>query len=131
VGDALFGEQAYAATLHARAAQPDLAGRVHFLGFRSDIPALMCSMDIIAHTSTAPEPFGLVIVEAMLARRPVIATAAGGALEIVLRQQTGLLVAPGSIAELHDALSYILANPVEATRGPRFHRIHATLNPSF
>jgi glycosyltransferase involved in cell wall biosynthesis len=116
VGDALFGEQTYAATLHARAAQPDLAGRVHFLGFRSDIPALMRAMDILAHTSTAPEPFGLVIVEGMLARRPVIATAAGGALEIVLPQQTGLLVAPGSVEELHDALQHLLANPVEATR---------------
>jgi glycosyltransferase involved in cell wall biosynthesis len=116
VGDALFGEQAYAATLYERAAQPDLGGRVHFLGFRSDVPALMRAMDILAHTSTASEPFGLVIVEGMLARRPVIATAAGGALEIVLPQQTGLLVAPGSVAELHDALHRLLANPVEAAR---------------
>jgi glycosyltransferase involved in cell wall biosynthesis len=116
VGDALFGEQAYAATLYERAAQPDLGGRVHFLGFRSDVPALMRAMDILAHTSTASEPFGLVIVEGMLARRPVIATAAGGALEIVLPQQTGLLVAPGSVAELHDALQRLLANPAEAAR---------------
>jgi glycosyltransferase involved in cell wall biosynthesis len=116
VGDALFGEQVYVATLQARAAQPDLAGRVHFLGFRSDVPALMCAMDILAHTSTAAEPFGLVIVEAMLARRPVIATAAGGALEIVLPNQTGILVAPGSIHDLHSALQHLLANPAEAGR---------------
>jgi glycosyltransferase involved in cell wall biosynthesis len=116
VGDALFGETAYAETLRARAHQPDIAGRVHFLGFRRDIPGLMKSMDIIVHTSTSPEPFGLVIVEAMLARKPVIATRAGGALEIVQDGTNGLLVSPGSVPELRAAIQRLLMDPVLANR---------------
>ena len=83
VGDALFGEVAYLERLKERANQPDIAGRVHFLGFRRNIPELMKSMDIVVHSSTSAEPFGLVIVEGMLARKPVIATRAGGVLEII------------------------------------------------
>ena len=116
VGDALFGETAYAEALRARAGQPDIAGRVHFLGFRRDIPELMKSMDIIVHTSTSPEPFGLVIVEAMLARKPVIATRAGGALEIIRDGASGLLVAPGSVSELRTAIQQLLADPAMANQ---------------
>jgi glycosyltransferase involved in cell wall biosynthesis len=116
VGDALFGETEYAETLRARASQPDIAGRVHFLGFRRDIPGLMKSMDLIVHTSTAPEPFGLVIVEAMLARKPVIATRGGGPAEIIMDGTNGLLVSPGSVLELRVAIQRLLADSVLANR---------------
>jgi glycosyltransferase involved in cell wall biosynthesis len=49
----------------------------------------MKAVDIVVHTSIAPEPFGRVIVEGMLARKPVIATRAGGALEIIDEGVTG------------------------------------------
>ena len=111
VGDALFGEVQVAEDLRRRAAQHDLAHRVHFLGFRSDIPALMKSMDIVVHTSTSAEPFGLVLVEGMLAGKPVIATRAGGALEIIEDGKSGLLTSPGSVDELRQAIEFLLANP--------------------
>jgi glycosyltransferase involved in cell wall biosynthesis len=111
VGDALFGESEVAEALKLRAAQPDLAGRVHFLGFRRDIPTLMKAMDIVAHTSTSAEPFGLVIVEGMLAGKPVIATRAGGAMEIIEDGGSGLLVTPGSVEELRLAIEWLLAYP--------------------
>jgi len=104
VGEALFGEQAYADELRNQARSSGVEDRVHFLGFRSDIPALMKTADVVIHSSTAPEPFGRVIVEAMLAGRPVIATRAGGVVEIVEDDKTGLLVSPGSSQELSDAL---------------------------
>lgn len=110
VGAPLFGEQAYADALSRRAELPDLAGRVHFLGFRKDIPALMRSMDLVVHASTAAEPLGRVIIEAMLARRPVIATRAGGAAEIVEDGLSGLLVAPGSVSELKDAIQLVFGS---------------------
>jgi glycosyltransferase involved in cell wall biosynthesis len=116
VGDALFGESAYVETLKARAAQPDIAGRVHFLGFRRDIPALMKAMDIVVHSSTSAEPFGLVIVEGMLAGKPVIATRAGGAMEIIQDGESGVLVTPGSMPELRAAIERLLADP-EMARG--------------
>lgn len=91
VGDALFGEQEYVSYLKTLANEPELRERVHWLGFRDDIPTLMKACDIIAHTSTEPEPFGRVIVEGQLARKPVIASAAGGALELIEDGKNGLL----------------------------------------
>ena len=108
VGDCLFGEDEYADTLRVRAGKQDLNGRIHFLGFRQDIPALMCAMDLVVHTSVSAEPFGLVIVEGMLAKRPVIATRAGGAMEIIEEGESGLLVSPGSATELRDCCRLLL-----------------------
>ncbi len=91
VGDALFGEEEYVGELKTLAAIPELKGRIHWLGFRNDVPALMKACDIIAHTSTEPEPFGRVIVEGQLAQKPTIASAAGGALELIDDGVTGCL----------------------------------------
>ena len=104
IGDALFGEKDYVESLHALVKKNELSDRVQFLGFRRDIPRLMRSVDIIAHTATAPEPFGRVIVEGMLASRPVIATRAGGAMEILRDGETGILVTPGNAEELQKAI---------------------------
>jgi glycosyltransferase involved in cell wall biosynthesis len=112
VGDALFGESAYAEEIKERASEPDLAGRVHFLGFRRDIPELMTAMDLVVHTSVSAEPLGRVIVEGMLARKPVIATRAGGAAEIVEDEVSGLLVSPGSVEELQAAIDRLRSDPV-------------------
>ena len=115
VGTALFEEEAYAATLRRLAETADLADRVHFLGFREDIPALLHLVDIVVHTSTAPEPFGRVVVEGMLAGRPVVAVRAGGVLEIIEDGATGLLVEPGEAPALAQALDHLLSDP-EAAR---------------
>ncbi|WP_433975776.1 glycosyltransferase family 4 protein [Tunturiibacter lichenicola] len=116
VGDALFGEDSYVESLRQRAQAPDLEGRVHFLGFRKDVSLLMKCMNIIAHTSTSPEPFGRVIVEAMLAGRPTIASRAGGVLEIVRGNETGLLVLPGCPLDLSAAIQKYHAHPGLARR---------------
>ena len=104
IGDALFGENEYVESLHTLVQKHALSDRVQFLGFRRDIPRLMRSIDIIAHTATAPEPFGRVLVEGMLASRPVIATRAGGAMEILRDGETGILVTPGNAEELQKAI---------------------------
>jgi glycosyltransferase involved in cell wall biosynthesis len=100
VGDALFGETDYAIQLHRQVVELNLQDRVQFLGFRSDIPALMTACDLIAHTSIAPEPFGRVIVEAMLCNRPVVAAKAGGAIELITHGETGWLTCPGDVLQL-------------------------------
>jgi glycosyltransferase involved in cell wall biosynthesis len=114
-GEALFGEDAYAKALRERAEVLGVAGRVHFLGFRKDIPRLMQVSDVVAHTSVAPEPFGRVIVEGMLARRPVVATRAGGALEIIEDGVNGILVPPGKAKALAGALDSLLADPARGS----------------
>ncbi|MBM3889663.1 MAG: glycosyltransferase family 4 protein, partial [Verrucomicrobia bacterium] len=114
VGEALFGEQDYANTLRELAVKLGIADRVHFLGFRQDIPQLMSLVDVVAHTSVTPEPFGRVLVEGMLARRPVVAARAGGVLEIVEDGVTGLLVAPGDARGLASVLRDLFADPNKA-----------------
>ena len=113
-GEALFGETEYTAQLKALAEAPELAGRIHWLGFRSDVPALMAACNIVVHTSTEPEPFGRVIVEGQLAQRPVVATAAGGAVELIQDGVTGRLVPPSDVQALARTIRELLANPLAA-----------------
>jgi glycosyltransferase involved in cell wall biosynthesis len=116
VGDALFGEDAYRSQLRDRAQAADLTGRVHFLGFQKNIPLLMKCMNVVAHTSVSPEPFGRVIVEGMLAGRPVIASRGGGVVEIVTDEHTALVVAPGSTGELSAAIERLRTDTPLAAR---------------
>jgi glycosyltransferase involved in cell wall biosynthesis len=125
VGEALFNEDAYAESLRTLAAELGVADRCHFTGFRSDIAALMNACDIIAHTSTSPEPFGRVIVEGMLAGRPVIATDAGGAAEIIDASVDGLLVPPGNPDRLAAAIQRLLGDPAAAQAMARAGRLTA------
>jgi glycosyltransferase involved in cell wall biosynthesis len=124
-GEALFGEEEYRESLRTLAEALGLADRAHFLGFRADVPRLMRAVDIIVHPSTAPEPFGRTIVEAMLAGRPVVATKSGGPLEIVRDAETGILVAPGSAEEIAAAIASLLGEPEKATALGRAGRARA------
>jgi glycosyltransferase involved in cell wall biosynthesis len=116
VGGALFGQEAYEARIREQASRLGLDDRVRFLGFRSDVPELMASMDVVAHTSIVAEPFGRVVVEAMMCGRPVVATRGGGVTEIIRDGETGLLVPPGDASALAAALGTILSDPALAQR---------------
>jgi glycosyltransferase involved in cell wall biosynthesis len=107
VGAPLFGEDEYEAELHAFVATHDIGERVHFLGFQHDIAACMCAVDVVAHTSITPEPFGRVIVEGMLAQRPVVAARAGGVIEIIEDGVDGLLCEPGDAFALAHTLTLL------------------------
>lgn len=96
--------------LRARVESGPLKGHVVFAGFRSDIPSVLCAADALAHTSMEPEPFGRVIVEAMAAGLPIVATAAGAVPEILDDGRTGLLVAPGDAEGLAQALRRLVAD---------------------
>lgn len=132
VGDALFGEQDYVEQLHAKVKVLGLEERVRFLGFRSNISQLMAVCDLVAHTSTAPEPFGRVIVEAMLCKRPVVAAQAGGAVELVETGVNGFLVPPEEPQQLAKVITTCHNQPeVTATITQRAHdtasqRFHLT-----
>ncbi|MBC7327226.1 glycosyltransferase [bacterium] len=70
-----------------------LEGKVSFLGWRSDIPKLLADCDIFVLSSDW-EGFGIVLIEAMSAGKPVIATRVGGVPEVVDEGETGILVPP-------------------------------------
>ena len=115
VGGALFsGEAAYEEELRAAAGGPLLQGRVHVLGARDDIPRLLAACDVVAHTSIWPEPFGRVLVEALLARRPLVASDAGGVREVVEDGVTGMLVPPADASRLASAIQALRNDPVRA-----------------
>jgi glycosyltransferase involved in cell wall biosynthesis len=117
VGEALFTneDRRYSQKLRDLAMELGIADRIHFTGFRPEIHSLLLSVDIVVHCSISPEPFGRVIVEAMLAGRPVIASRAGGAMEIVTDNQTGLLIEPGNPHALAAAIQRLLDNRELAT----------------
>ena len=73
-----------------------LKGRVGFTGFIGNPDAAIRSLDVVVHASTQPEPFGLVIVEAMACGKPVIVSNCGGASELV--EDPGLRVRLGEAA---------------------------------
>lgn len=77
--------------------------RVHWAGFRTDVPAVMRALDILAFPSTM-EGFGLAAVEAMAAGVPVVAARAAALPEVVGHESEGLLVPPGDAGALAAAL---------------------------
>ena len=94
-------------------AQADVLGvghRIRFLGFRDDVDHVMHSLDVLLLPSDN-EPFGRVIIEAMRAGRPVVATNAGGVPEIVVDGETGYLVPVGGVDAMVEALRRLAAQP--------------------
>lgn len=67
--------------------------------------------DIVVHTAVKPEPFGRVVVEAMAARRLVVASAAGGPLETIDPANDGYLVPPGNAGSLASLLGELAVDP--------------------
>ncbi len=118
VGDALFdGDDAYATKVKKRVCELEIEDRVSFLGFRDDVPEVMAACDAIVHASTDPEPFGRVIVEAMLSKRPVIATRGGGATELVgQNNERGILVESGNVSQLHIAMKAVTDGSEDRSR---------------
>jgi glycosyltransferase involved in cell wall biosynthesis len=103
------GQDIEAARLMARAGIA--ADRIHFLGVRTDVRRLLGLVDIYIHTSRE-EGFGLAVVEAMLASRPVVAAqSSGGVVELIEPGRTGLLVERGSATAMTDAVMALAGDP--------------------
>lgn len=84
-----------------------------FLGYRRDIAAVTAALDVVVLTS-CQEGLGLVLLEAMAAGKPVVATAVGGITEVVQPEQTGLLVSVGNPPAVADAVLRLLDNRKQA-----------------
>lgn len=97
-------------SLRRRVEAQRLGARVIWAGFREDIPVVMHALDIFVLNSIS-EGFGLVLLEAMLAGRPVIASNICAIPEIVIDGVTGILVPPQSPMALADALCWLAAHP--------------------
>jgi starch synthase (maltosyl-transferring) len=96
--------------LAAIAANPELSGRARWLGRRADVPNLLATADFLVLPSRW-EGMPNIVLEAMAARRAVIATAVEGSEDLVVAGQTGWLVAPGDAPALALALHEAATNP--------------------
>ena len=85
-------------------------GRINFLGWRSDIDTIMPLLDILVLPSLN-EGMGRVLVEAMAAGKPIVASNVGGIPDLVQHNHNGLLVPPGDSDALAGMISTALANP--------------------
>ncbi|MGC0142913.1 glycosyltransferase family 4 protein [Pseudactinotalea sp. Z1732] len=116
VGAPMFGAQHYAEQVRRHA--EDLGDRIAWLDFTDDVGPQLDALDAFVHASPVPEPFGQVVVEAMIRGVPVVATRAGGVPEILRDdgQTLGVLVEPGDVADLARGISEVLADPDAAAR---------------
>ena len=125
VGDASDLGKNYESRLRAWVTDNGLADAVVFTGYISDVRPLYAICDIVVHASIEPEPFGLVIVEAMSAGAAVIASSLGAAPEIVTHDVTGLIVDPRSPDALAQALATLLGDPELRKRLAAAGKLHA------
>lgn len=102
------GSQLSEASLRADAIALGIADRVAFTGPVADPASAMRALDIVVHASTEPEPFGMVIAEAMACGRAVVISAAGGAAELVADGTDGLTHVPGDDAGLAACLERLI-----------------------
>lgn len=114
VGDVYRGETEHRRALEEQVDRLGLHHVVRFEGERRDAHALIGTSDLLVLPSKRAEPFGMVLIEAMLLGRPVIATRAGGPTEIIDHGIDGLLVEPGDAAQLASAIAELVGDPPRA-----------------
>ena len=101
VGEALFGQdEDYPRQLQKQASLLGVDDKVTFAGNRTDMPAVYSASDMVVHCSVHPEPFGVVIIEAMAAGCPVLVSRDGGAAELFDEGLNGMGYALGDANEL-------------------------------
>ncbi|MFC3416613.1 glycosyltransferase family 4 protein [Algoriphagus hitonicola] len=97
VGDPYPGYESILEKIRKEIRNNKLEARISYLGFRRDIPEVMASLDIFVLPSILPDSFPTVILEAMAAGKPIVATQSGGASEMVISGETGFLIPIGDV----------------------------------
>ena len=110
IGSAMFGEDDYEAGLRDQINRLSLEETVELRGFRADVWAELAELDLAVHCSTLPEPFGQVVLEAMAAGVPIIASDEGGPAEIIRHGIDGWLVPPRDPVALAEAMQRLVGD---------------------
>lgn len=110
---AIAGRGAEEASLAALARARGIADRLHFLGLRDDVGALLRAADLFVHPSLS-EGLPLAVLEAMLAERPIVATAVGEVPVVLAEGAAGTLVPPADPVALAEAIDQLLGDPQAA-----------------
>jgi glycosyltransferase involved in cell wall biosynthesis len=107
---AIAGDGPTRTEIQRRAGELSLDGRVHFLGHRDDVDAIIRSLDVAALSSDF-EGSPLFVLECMANGTPIVATAVGGIPQMVLDGETGVLVPPRDPEALASAIEHLLVDP--------------------
>lgn len=110
VGSTVSGLEFFQHQLEELVLKYKLKDKVNFIPFSQDIKPLYEAMDIVVVPSTEPEPFGMVTIEAMNNKRPVIASGHGGSLDIIDNGIDGLLFEPNNPIDLENQLVKLIEN---------------------
>ena len=110
VGDPFPGYENLAVELVLDIKRRQLNDRVFYIGYRADISTVLKSIDLLVLPSTSPDPLPTVVLEAMASSKPVLATAQGGALEMVVENSTGRFIPINDAKKSATILSEMLSN---------------------
>jgi glycosyltransferase involved in cell wall biosynthesis len=118
VGDtaSTVDDKRYAVELSSFIQASNLTDSVVIAGYHRDVANYMNAVDLVVHASVLAEPFGRVLLEAMALKKPLVASRAGGVLEIVVDGVSGLLFEPGNAEDLARALRSALSDTASAER---------------
>ena len=108
----LIGDGGLREGLQAQARELGLLDNIHFLGNRHDVPELLASSDLFVLPSLW-EGLPMALIEAMAASKAVVATAVSGTIQVVVPNETGLLVPPGDARPLAQAIEQLLTDPMQ------------------
>lgn len=111
VGSPVENQEYYLEEIEEIILDNKLSNRVKIIPFTKDLSKIWSITDIAIMPSTEAESFGLVAVEAMLAKKPVIGSNHGGLTEIIVNNETGFLVEPNNETKLAEAISKLIENP--------------------
>jgi glycosyltransferase involved in cell wall biosynthesis len=131
VGGTSDGDPDYMRECRGIAESSPYAHQIEFTGFVTDVEKYYRRCTIVVHASIEPEPFGMVLIEAMAQARPVIASTLGAASEIIDDGVDGFIIDPHDEQLMAARISELLANPMLATTlGLRGHRkVQALYHP--
>lgn len=108
-------EEALVVRLKEKAIESGFESRIRWLGHQKNLPEFFAAADVYCQPNTGPEPFGMVFVEAQLARCPVITSGMGGALEAVERCTKNVLLTKPDPGLLVEALEKVLTHNGSST----------------
>ena len=99
--------------LESQAKERELDKHIHFLGNRQDVPELLAASDLFVLPSLW-EGLPMALLEAMATGLPVIATKVSGTVQVVIPDESGILVPPGDVEELAQSIGFLLHDPKRA-----------------
>lgn len=100
-----------------------IKNNIKLIGFRDDVPNIMRTIDLLVLPSWW-EGFGIVLIEAMAASKPVITTNISSMPEIITHAETGLIVSAKNIEELYEAMHQLITDSAETKKmGQRAHKV--------